>query len=73
MRGFVRSVSVVVLTVSSIALALGILELAMGDSSEKAQAIGVLAGGLFGELAGGISWLLVDVAESLNPTKRPRA
>lgn len=71
MKTFVRVVSVAVLFCSSVALALGIVELAIGDSSEQAQAGVVMASALFGELVAGVSWLMVDIADALGAKPKP--
>jgi len=70
MRGFVEAVAVIVLIASGLALLLGIMELALGDSNEKVQATIVIAGALFGNLLAGVSWVLMDVANVLAPSSK---
>lgn len=61
---FVRAVSMVVLVASSIGLAVGILELAVGDwGSEKVEGVLIIASSLIGELAAGVSWLVANISD----------
>jgi hypothetical protein len=64
MRNFVQVTAVFVIIASSFAVLLNVIVLA-STGGDKVQALIVIACAMFGYLAAGISWVLMDVAGAL--------